>query len=282
MKRTIALALALLLLALAGCGGAQTDAQADAPTASAPEAASAAAENEACRVTIALREQTDAAVTFGLTMENRTDAQLTVIADLVGFNGVLLFSETFTAMELVDAGASAETTVAVDLATLGEYGISDVASADCSVVAIDDAGTTVLEDTQRCVLRADAAPETPAAPEREQVLLEQDGVRLSIGGGHTDAYGDYAVLLRCENAADGDVQVSMEQFAYNGHEADEYSLFIVPAGGAGYAKVRISADVLALMGLTVDDLTELSFSLRAERLEPQTVLAEQSVTYALQ
>ena len=281
MKRTIAMLLALILaLGLAGCGGgAKTQPQTDA--AETPDYETAELKNDACSVTVGVGSVSDGETVFTLKLDNSAESLVTFIVDAVGFNGVSLFSETFTAMELVEAGASADSTVTVDAATLAEYGVGAIASADFSVVAIDAGGQTVLEDTLHYAL-SDDAPVVPAEPERAQTIVDQDGVRVSIGSGHVDSFGDYAVLLRCENTTDADVQVTLEQFRYNGHEADEYSLFIIPAGSAGYAKIWISADVLALMELSVDELTELDFRLKAEQVELQTVLAETDVTYALE
>ena len=280
VRKTAALLLAALLLCLAACGApAADDAAAPEPETAATEAATVSDPDGLCAATLTATRETAGDCTVSVTLENHTDGVVTFILDAVAVNGIRLYSESSGVFELVEAGRTLETSFAVAPAVLDDYGIGQASSVTVSALALTEQSENLLD--AETTLRFDdaAADAVPAPLAQEQTVADADGLLVAVGGGHPDAYGDYAVLLRCENATDADIQLSLEQFRYNGHEVDDYIGFAVPAGTAGYGRVTVSADLLALMDLTVEELTEVSFVLRAERDGQTEPLLTQSVTY---
>lgn len=283
MRRYIALLLALVMaFALAACSFSTDRPPESAPPATeAPAPESAAAENDLCRVLLAAPEENDAGYDFAVTLENRTDAPLTFLVEAKGFNGFYLFGESFGLFEVVEGGETRNVDFTVDKAALARYAIDRMDSASVAIRAFSEDNPEAMNGELRMVLDPDAPATARMTLEDEQTLVSSGGFTVTVGNAHADENGGCVAMLWCENAADADVQLTLEHVRCDGQDTHAFSGFTIPAGGKGYGRLRVDGDTLQTLGLAAENVRELSFDLALEDAAGQTLAEAQDVNCAV-
>lgn len=282
MKQYIALLLALVMVfALGACSFSTDKPPADTQEEQAKEYVSTS-ENELCRFSMTLPVEREMEYEVGILMENRSDEQMSFIVDAKGYNGYCHFNGYFGAVETVEPGQTKETSFTIDKNMLLLYGVEQIDTLGVSVVAFKGENERALDGEMTLFINDDAPEADRLAFANEQTLIDENGVRVTIGNPTFDAdAGTCYVMLYCENNTDADLQLSMENYTYNGGECAEYNSILMSAGEKGYDILWINTETLDRMDLTLDDFTELGFDLKLQDWNDLTVLNQQTVTYAM-
>ena len=281
-KRYIALALTLVLaLALAACSFSVDRTPEETPQADPLRDFAATSENEQCSFAMTKPVENETNYEVGVRLENRSDAQMSFIVDAGGYNGFSLLNGDFGTFETVEPGQTRETSFTIDKGMLALCGVKQIDTMDVSVRAYLDTGENVLDGELTLRLNEPAQEPAPLALAHEAVLIDENGVRITIGNPTLDADAPY-VMLCCENSTDAELALTTENFRYNGGACTDYNSFLLPAGRTGYAQIRLNTDTLEQLGLAPEELEELAFDLRLETFADGTELSRQTVTYSVQ
>ena len=232
-------------------------------------------------------EEDDEEYRFLISMENKTDELASFTVYIGGVNGYALPDMGFSAFDDVEGGDTRNTRITMPKDQYKVYQLGDIELLTVNIDITPEDSYDYIEETAS--FRIDGKdPSGYEAPERlaftnEQTVIDQDDVLLTVGSPFKSEYWeDLCILVYFENRTDDSVQIEISGVKANGQEIEDGGTWItMPANSVGYTVLTIDAYDLEELGLTVDEVTEVSADLEAEFWSEYEPFFTGSTTYAI-
>lgn len=232
-------------------------------------------------------EEDDEEYRFLISMENKTDEHTNFSVYIAGVNGYALPDMAFSAYDFVEGGDTRNTRITLPKSEYEVYQLGDIELMTFNITIAPDGGSDYVEEMVS--FRLDGKdPGDYEPPERrtftnEQTVIDQDDVLLTVGSPFKSEYWeDLCIMVYFENRTDDSVQIEISGVKANGQEIEDGGTWItMPANSVGYTVLTIDAYDLEDLGLTVDEVTEVSADLEAEFWSEYDPFFTGSTTYAI-
>ena len=240
--------------------------------------------NSDCAVTVRGFEEDGDDYVVLLALENKTDELARFNVVLRGVNGYSLNDMPYSAWGDVEPGDTLNTRLTFPKEEYAAYQLGDVDLLTLNVDVHNSAYDSYFDDAVSFRLNGKDVKDFQAPErmtfEKEQTLLDQDGVLITIGNPTIDEWGDLVVMIYYQNTTDSDLMVDMDEAKANDFVLEYGGTMIsIPANCVGYDTYTVDDYDLEESGFTAADVTKLEFLMEAEFWDEFEPMFSETVTY---